>query len=197
MAEYKGVPLMGLSQPQVTTSEEEEGSRSSENRPVEPGKKLRGRPPGSKNKPKPPIIITKDSESAMRPFVLELSAGCDVIESVSQFAQRRHVGLCVLSGSGAQGQVIGGIVVGTLLAAGPILVIAATFMNPSVHRLPEEDSAAGEDMKPPAPDSGDGCNNNNNSMSMSVYSVASPTHLNTQIQPEHLHWPHTSRPPHF
>ena len=67
----------------------------------EVSKKPRGRPPGSKNKPKPPIIITKDSDSAMKPVVLEISAGSDVVETVIQFARRRHVGIIVLSGSGS------------------------------------------------------------------------------------------------
>ncbi|PRQ30552.1 hypothetical protein RchiOBHm_Chr5g0025921 [Rosa chinensis] len=30
----------------------------------------RGRPPGSKNKPKPPVIITRDTEPAMSPYIL-------------------------------------------------------------------------------------------------------------------------------
>ncbi|KAL6284598.1 hypothetical protein ACE6H2_015527 [Prunus campanulata] len=64
-------------------------------------KKPRGRPPGSKNKPKPPIVITKDSEAAVKPVVLEISAGSDVIEAIIQYARRRHVGISVLSGSGA------------------------------------------------------------------------------------------------
>jgi predicted DNA-binding protein with PD1-like motif len=67
----------------------------------EVSKKPRGRPPGSKNKPKPPIIITKDRDSAMKPVVLEISAGSDVVETVMQFARRRHVGIIVLSGSGS------------------------------------------------------------------------------------------------
>ncbi|XP_072982755.1 AT-hook motif nuclear-localized protein 28-like [Typha latifolia] len=65
------------------------------------GKKPRGRPPGSKNKPKPPVVITRDSESAMQPVVFELAAGADVIGSISAFALRRRVGISVLSGAGA------------------------------------------------------------------------------------------------
>lgn len=67
---------------------------------VEVARKPRGRPPGSKNKPKPPIIITRDNENAMRPHVLEITAGCDVAESVLQFVRRKQIGLCVMSGSG-------------------------------------------------------------------------------------------------
>ncbi|KAL0432815.1 UNVERIFIED_CONTAM: AT-hook motif nuclear-localized protein 27 [Sesamum latifolium] len=60
----------------------------------------RGRPPGSKNKPKPPIIVTRDSPNALRSHVLEVSAGNDIVESVSVYARRRGRGVCVLSGSG-------------------------------------------------------------------------------------------------
>lgn len=60
----------------------------------------RGRPPGSKNKPKPPILVTRDSPNALRSHVLEVSSGSDVVESVSVYARRRGRGVCVLSGSG-------------------------------------------------------------------------------------------------
>ncbi|XP_043693889.1 AT-hook motif nuclear-localized protein 20-like [Telopea speciosissima] len=149
----------------------------------------RGRPPGSKNKPKPPIFVTRDSPNALRSHVMEVAGGADVAESVAQFARRRQRGVCVLSGSGAvanvtlrqpaapgavvalhgrfeilsltgaflpgpappgstgltvylaggQGQVVGGSVVGTLVAAGPVMVIAATFSNATYERLPLED----------------------------------------------------------
>lgn len=149
----------------------------------------RGRPPGSKNKPKPPIFVTRDSPNALRSHVMEVTGGADVAESVAQFARRRQRGVCVLSGSGSvanvtlrqpaapgavvalhgrfeilsltgaflpgpsppgatgltvylaggQGQVVGGSVVGSLIAAGPVMVIAATFANATYERLPLED----------------------------------------------------------
>ncbi|KAL6616715.1 hypothetical protein ACP70R_038985 [Stipagrostis hirtigluma subsp. patula] len=64
-------------------------------------RKPRGRPPGSKNKPKPPVIVTRESETAMRSVVLELAAGCDVATAVAAFARRRRVGVSVLCGRGA------------------------------------------------------------------------------------------------
>lgn len=70
---------------------------------VEPGssnRRPRGRPPGSKNKPKPPIVITKESPNVLRSNVLEISSGSDIVESLATFAQRRHRGVSVLSGSG-------------------------------------------------------------------------------------------------
>ncbi|KAH6757074.1 AT-hook motif nuclear-localized protein 20 [Perilla frutescens var. hirtella] len=149
----------------------------------------RGRPPGSKNKSKPPIFVTRDSPNALRSHVMEVASGTDVAESIAQFARRRQRGVCVLSGSGSvanvtirqpatpgaavalhgrfeilsltgaflpgpappgatgltvylgggQGQVVGGSVVGPLVAVGPVMVIAATFANATFERLPLEE----------------------------------------------------------
>ncbi|KAJ8447359.1 hypothetical protein Cgig2_013136 [Carnegiea gigantea] len=149
----------------------------------------RGRPAGSKNKPKPPIIITRDSANALRSHVMEVADGCDVVDSMAHFARRRQRGVCVLSGTGAvanvtlrqpgappgtvvtllgrfeilslsgsilpppappvasglsiylaggQGQVVGGGVVGPLLASGPVVIMAASFGNAAYERLPLE-----------------------------------------------------------
>lgn len=158
----------------------------------------RGRPPGSKNKPKPPIFVTRDSPNALRSHVMEVANGSDVAEGVAQFARRRQRGVCVLSGTGTvanvtlrqpggavmalhgrfeilsltgaflpgpappgatgltvylaggQGQVVGGAVVGPLIAAGPVMVIAATFSNATYERLPleEEEEAGGGGVAP-------------------------------------------------
>ncbi|XP_020586702.1 AT-hook motif nuclear-localized protein 17-like [Phalaenopsis equestris] len=166
-------------------------------------KRRRGRPIGSKNKLKPPVIITCESEpgsgSALRTHVLEISAGLDVAKSLSDFSLRRRLNLCVLAGSGPistatilqtspssaaltfrgrfdlislsatflllggrernmsvsfagpQGQVVGGAVVGPLVAADKVMVLAAVFSDPVFHRLPEEEgevsgSASGEEV---------------------------------------------------
>ncbi len=166
--------------------------------PGEGSRKPRGRPPGSKNKPKPPIIITRDNGNAMRPHVLEVAGGCDVGESVATFARRRQRGVCVMSASGtvsnvtlrqpttpgatvtfhgrfeiislsgaylpppapapttgftvslagAAGQVLGGNVVGTLTAAGPVLVVVASFVGATYDRLPLDDEPEGLGMAP-------------------------------------------------
>ncbi|KAI4372400.1 hypothetical protein MLD38_010638 [Melastoma candidum] len=152
----------------------------------------RGRPPGSKNKPKPPVIITRESANSLRAHILEVGSGCDVFDCVATYARVRQRGICVLSGSGmvtnislrqpaaagavitlhgrfeilslsgsflpppappgatsltiflagGQGQVVGGSVVGELIAAGPVIVIATSFTNVAYERLPldhEED----------------------------------------------------------
>ncbi|KAK8944321.1 putative DNA-binding protein ESCAROLA [Platanthera zijinensis] len=164
------------------------------------GRRPRGRPAGSRNKPKPPVIITRESANTLRAHILDLTGGCDVFESVADYARRRQRGVCVLSGSGTvanvtlrqpggtvatlhgrfeilslsgsflpppappgatsltvflaggQGQVVGGSVVGALIAAGPVVVIAASFTNVAYERLPleeEEEAAAAEAAPPP------------------------------------------------
>ncbi|KAL0348988.1 UNVERIFIED_CONTAM: AT-hook motif nuclear-localized protein 20 [Sesamum angustifolium] len=45
--------------------------------------------------------------------------------------------------AGGQGQVVGGSVVGPLVAAGPVMVIAATFANATYERLPLEEEREG------------------------------------------------------
>lgn len=149
----------------------------------------RGRPAGSKNKPKPPIIITRDSANTLRTHVMEVAGGCDISESITAFARRRQRGVCVLSGAGTvtnvtlrqpasqgavvalhgrfeilslsgsflpppappeatgltvylaggKGQVVGGSVVGSLTAAGPVVIMAASFANAVYERLPLEE----------------------------------------------------------
>ncbi|XP_010677251.2 AT-hook motif nuclear-localized protein 23 [Beta vulgaris subsp. vulgaris] len=161
------------------------------------GRRPRGRPPGSKNKPKPPVIITRESANTLRAHILEVASGCDIFDCVASYARRRQRGICVLSGTGTvtnvslrqpggggtggsavvtlhgrfeilslsgsflpppappgatsltiflaggQGQVVGGNVVGELVAAGPVIVIAASFTNVAYERLPlEEEEAA-------------------------------------------------------
>ncbi|KZV45330.1 DNA-binding protein ESCAROLA [Dorcoceras hygrometricum] len=156
----------------------------------------RGRPAGSKNKPKAPVVITRDSGNALRTHVMEISDGCDIIDGVSNFARRRQKGVCIMSGSGyvtnvtlkqtvasprsvvtlqgrfeilsltgsflpppappaatgltvylsgGQGQVVGGSVVGPLLASGPVIIMAASFSNAAYERLPLDEEEEEED----------------------------------------------------
>ncbi|GAB2302496.1 hypothetical protein Dimus_036505 [Dionaea muscipula] len=65
------------------------------------GRRPRGRPSGSKNKPKPPVVITRDTPNGLRSQVLEISTGSDIVDAVTNYARRRGRGVCVLSGSGA------------------------------------------------------------------------------------------------
>lgn len=120
---------------------------------------------------------------------MEITNGCDIMESVTAFARRRQRGICLLSGSGTvtnvtlrqpaspsavvtlhgrfeilslsgsflpppappaasglaiylaggQGQVVGGSVVGPLVASGPVVIMAASFGNAAYERLPLEE----------------------------------------------------------
>ncbi|XP_031125385.1 AT-hook motif nuclear-localized protein 17-like [Ipomoea triloba] len=75
-------------------------SGGSDGASIEVIRRPRGRPPGSKNKPKPAVIITRDSEASMSPYILEVPAGSDLVESVTRFCRKHNTGLCVLNGSG-------------------------------------------------------------------------------------------------
>lgn len=193
-----------------TNQQQAEGKTPGDSKPGSSGRRPRGRPAGSKNKPKPPVVITKESPNALRSHILEITSGSDVSESIAAFAQRRHRGVSVLSGSGVvtnvnlrqpaapggvitlhgrfeilslsgaflpgpsppgatgltvylaggQGQVVGGNVVGPLVASGPVMVVAATFLNATYERLPLEEEAAGGgegmELQPPLMGSGSG-----------------------------------------
>lgn len=178
-----GAGINGSRDRKINNSEAEEG-RGDHGALI---RRPRGRPAGSKNKPKPPIIITRDSANALRAQALEIGSGCDVNESVANYARRRQRGVCILSGTGTvtnvtlrqpaapnavvtlhgrfeilslsgsflpppaphtgltiylssgQGQVVGGNVVGPLIASGPVIIMAASFLNAAYDRLPLED----------------------------------------------------------
>ncbi|KAK6120742.1 hypothetical protein DH2020_045515 [Rehmannia glutinosa] len=166
----------------------------------------RGRPPGSKNKPKPPVIITRESANTLRAHILEVSSGCDVFEAVATYARKRQRGICILSGTGTvnnvslrqpaaagsvvtlhgrfeilslsgsflpppappgatsltiylaggQGQVVGGNVVGALIASGPVIIIAASFTNVAYERLPLDEEEGLQMSQPPESGGGGG-----------------------------------------
>jgi hypothetical protein len=50
--------------------------------------------------------------------------------------------------SAGQGQVVGGCIVGPLVAAGTVTLFAATFANAVYERLPLQDDAVDADVKP-------------------------------------------------
>ncbi|KAE8732372.1 Calcium-dependent lipid-binding family protein [Hibiscus syriacus] len=227
-----------------------------------PARKLRGRPPGSKNKPRPPLVITRESDSVMKTVILEISAGCDIIDTVTNFAQRNHVGVTIISATGsvsnvtlrnpvphapslflfgsygllslsgsfdasiptlsssitpqpslscsfgvtlagAQGQVFGGMVGGKIMVATEATLVAATFVNPSFHRLPCEvadDQVHRQETRPRGVHANDGGGNSGGEgggfvgggtescsftgVSMPAYGVAVPAPLNYQTSPD-------------
>ncbi|KAK4751706.1 hypothetical protein SAY87_020504 [Trapa incisa] len=99
------------------------------------GRRPRGRPPGSKNKPKPPVIITRESANTLRAHILEVGSGYDVFDCIATYARRRQRGICVLSGSGTvtnvslrQPSTAGSIV--TLHGRFEILSLSGSFLPP-------------------------------------------------------------------
>ncbi|XP_008801301.2 AT-hook motif nuclear-localized protein 20-like [Phoenix dactylifera] len=98
--------MMPLKETDPGTRADGEEERDNSDEPMEGAievatRRSRGRPPGSKNKPKPPIFVTRDSPNALRSHVMEVAGGADIAECIAQFARRRQRGVCVLSGTGA------------------------------------------------------------------------------------------------
>lgn len=217
--------------------------------PGSSGRRPRGRPPGSKNKPKPPVVITKESPNSLHSHVLEISSGSDIVDCIATFAHRCHRGVSVLSGSGTvtdvtlhqptapdgvltlqgrfeilslsgaflpapsplrttgltiylaggQGQVLGGNVMGTLVASGPVIVIAATYMNAAYQRLPLEEEPTDEGMQlQPAVDAGSSAAHSHgladSSSSIPLYNLP-PNLLPNAQHPHEALWPPAPRPP--
>lgn len=100
----------------------------------------RGRPAGSKNKPKPPIIITRDSANTLRTHMMEVVDGQDIVESISAFARRRQRGICILSGTG----MVANITLRQPPSGGPAAVVALQGRFEIL-------SLAGSFLPPPAP----------------------------------------------
>ncbi|KAL2480382.1 AT-hook motif nuclear-localized protein 22 [Abeliophyllum distichum] len=109
-----------------------------------------GRPFDSKNKPKPPIIITCESAKALRSHVMEVTDG----SIVTLHGRFKILSLSVsflpppgsLAASGLtiylasrQGQVVGKKVVGPLFTSDPVVIMVASFGNAAYERLPLED----------------------------------------------------------
>ncbi|KAK7333906.1 hypothetical protein VNO80_30687 [Phaseolus coccineus] len=63
-------------------------------------KKKLGRPVGSKNKPKPLLVIHKANENVVKPIFIEVPANYDVIKTIVEFARRHQVSIVVLNASG-------------------------------------------------------------------------------------------------
>ncbi|MBA0625758.1 hypothetical protein Godav_003528 [Gossypium davidsonii] len=231
------------------------GGGGSDGASIEVSRRPRGRPPGSKNKPKPPLVVTPDPHPPMSPYILEIPSGNDVVEALSRFSRLKNIGLCVLTGSGAvsdvtlrqpttttpspatvtfhgrfdilslsatflpqttschvpntfsislagpQGQIVGGFVAGSLVAAATVFIVAATVNNPSYHRLPGEDdetrntvsSSGGDDggkgQSPSSGGGGDGSRGGGaDSCGVSMYSC----HMGSGSD---VIWAPTARPP--
>jgi len=78
--------------------------------PTSSSKKPRGRPPGSKNKPKPP---EENNGNNMKMIFIEIPAGKDIVGDIINCAQRHQASITVLRGYG--------------------LVTDVTLLNPETH----------------------------------------------------------------
>jgi len=108
-----------------------------------PSKRSRGRPKGSKNKPKPPVVITKEPESFMEQIFIEVSAGCDVVESIIKMAWHHQADISVMRGFG----LVSDITIrnstphsSTLTIEGPVqmMSLSGTYINPNSNSVPFE-----------------------------------------------------------
>lgn len=109
----------------------EEAQEEKDGAMVPGARRPRGRPPGSKNKQKPPLLVTRDNPDALRSHVMEVAAGADVAGAIAEFARCRQLGVCVLSGRGAVADVAlrqpgGGVA--ALRGRFDILSLAGTFL---------------------------------------------------------------------
>ncbi|XP_047328060.1 AT-hook motif nuclear-localized protein 23-like [Impatiens glandulifera] len=120
--------------PTVEESGQQQGSGDSVIR------RPRGRPPGSKNKEKPPLIITRESANTLRAHILEIADGRDIFDCITSYSRRRQRGICVLSGSGSvtnvklrQPSTAGGAGGGSVVALNgrfEILSLSGSFLPP-------------------------------------------------------------------
>ncbi|KAF2288977.1 hypothetical protein GH714_023205 [Hevea brasiliensis] len=92
----------------------------------------------------------------------------------------------------AQGQVLGGIVAGKVLAANLVVVVATTFLNPTFHRLPSDNDEAMETKSSCCGPANESCVSYG--MSMTVYGVANPAAINCQVSPDIMRWGPPPRP---
>lgn len=223
---------------------------------VQISRRPRGRPPGSKNKVKPLMIVKQESTNVLRAHVLEIVSGGDVAQSLATFAARQQRGISILSASGTvndvtvrqpatasavvtlhgryeilslsgtflpapdttgatgltvylaggQGQVVGGRVVGALVASGPIVVTAATFRNArhELLALDEEEElqpngglshSAALTAAPPPPPPPPPPQQMPDSASMGFFNVAPNLLSNGQLPREVYGWAQHPRPP--
>lgn len=63
-------------------------------------KKRRGRPLGSKNRPKPPTNFKEDRNTRMEIVCIEIPTGRDIVGALVKYARRRQVDMTVLRGNG-------------------------------------------------------------------------------------------------
>ncbi|AET00226.1 putative PPC domain-containing protein [Medicago truncatula] len=106
-------------------------------------KRSRGRPKGSKNKPKTPAVVMVEPQTLMKQIFIEIPAGYDVLESIIKMAWRHEADITVLRGFG----IVSDITIHSSLSHTPPLTIegpvqmtslSGTYVNPNVDNVPSE-----------------------------------------------------------
>ncbi|XP_050908134.1 AT-hook motif nuclear-localized protein 28-like [Lathyrus oleraceus] len=103
----------------------------------------RGRPKGSKNKPKPPSVVMVEPETFMEPIFIEIPTGKDVVESIIKTAWRHQADISVLGGSGLVSEVM---LLNSASLNSPFTIrgnlqmtsLIGTYFNPDSDRVPSE-----------------------------------------------------------
>ncbi|GMG99995.1 hypothetical protein Nepgr_001835 [Nepenthes gracilis] len=109
------------------------------------GRKPRGRPPGSKNKPKPTVYIAKETESSVKTQQLEIPSGLDIVEMIQKFSTKNKVGINVINGFGSVNNVMlrHPVIPGqsvTLSGTFDLLSVSGIFMGSSTCNSKEKSS---------------------------------------------------------
>ncbi|CAI8586678.1 unnamed protein product [Vicia faba] len=95
----KVVPTPSLEQPS-SIEVFELSEESTMDNPPSTHRKYQGRPSGSRNKPKPPMVIMENSIADVQNVVLEIPIGNDVVDSIIYFARSHEASIVVMKGSG-------------------------------------------------------------------------------------------------
>jgi len=117
--------------------------QNSEDLTTTSSKRPRGRPKGSKNKPKPPEVIMVEPESFMKHIFIEIPAGYDVLESIIKMAWHHESDISILRGYGLVSDItIRDSISHTspLTIEGPVqmMSLCGTYINPNCDNVPSE-----------------------------------------------------------
>ncbi|CAL0308564.1 unnamed protein product [Lupinus luteus] len=78
-----------------------QGNPNNPNEKVSTTPVRRGRPVGSKNKPKLPVVMAENIDNVFKTHLIEFASGVNIAESLLHFSRTHQMGLCVLSANGS------------------------------------------------------------------------------------------------
>lgn len=105
-------------------------------------KKPRGRPLGSKNRQKKPILVN-EADNKPEIIILEISADTDIVESILNLAQQKNKSVTVLSGSGLVSDVtllnqVSRVPALPIHGTFSIMCLEGTYINPNCECIPPQ-----------------------------------------------------------